>query len=197
MKNKIDIGTLKCVLGLIVLIIIVAIMSSSCYNTKKAIRQTNHALVNYPAVVAKIARTAFPCIVTKSDTLITYTDTTIIVNCPTGNDFEGGDIGINGDVVKHDTLNKHDTISIKRTVKVPFILPVKTITVLKVVEDSAKIELMQTEVNSQDETIVNLEKENAQLSETVKRKNKWILYLWLAVAVSAIGIILKLIIKLK
>ena len=191
---KID--TLKSIMGWVIIIIIIAILFS-CNAEKKAIRQTNHALVNYPAVVAKIARTAFPCIVTKSDTLITYTDTTIIVNCPTGNDFEGGDISMAGDVVKHDTINKHDTISIKRTVKVPFILPVKTITVLKVVEDSAKIEVMQSIINAQDDAIIKLQRDNSQFSETIKRKNKWILYLWLAVALSLVGIIIKLILKYK
>lgn len=42
--------------------LIVLLLFTSCYSARKATEQTNKALVRYPAVVAKVARTAFPCI---------------------------------------------------------------------------------------------------------------------------------------
>ena len=168
------------------LIALAAIALFSCYNTKTAIKQTNHALVFFPAVVAKIARTAFPCISLKSDTVITNIDTVVIVDCP---DFKEPDSV---------QIKVHDTVKIGRTtIKVPVTLPIRTITILKVVEDSAKIKMLQSGIDARDLTIAKLQKDNGSLNEAIKRKNKWILYLWLAVALSIVGIILKLLIKFK
>ena len=188
MKFKSDIDTLKCILGLVLIAIILLILSS-CYNMRKAVHQTNRALVEYPAVVAKIARDAFPCIITKSDTLISYTDTTIIVNCPTGNDFEGGDISMAGDIVKHDTLNKHDTFP--HFIKVPFRIAFKTIDITQHIADSAQNKMLQSVIDNRDITISKMQLVLDSNAETIKRKNKYVLAFWVIIGLFAAGIILK------
>lgn len=52
---------------LAVVVAITMLLLSSCYSAKKAESQTNKALIKHPEVVAKIARTAFPCIQKSAD----------------------------------------------------------------------------------------------------------------------------------
>ena len=194
MKRKLWVEVVKWVFAYVVAFIIL-IYFGSCSAIKKAERQTQNALIRYPAVVAKIAREAFPCIVTRSDTLITYTDTTIVVNCPTGNDFEGGDISMAEDVVKHDTLNKHDTIIHFR--KVPFKIPFRTIDIKQHVADSAQNKVLQSVIDTRDNTISKLQLVIDSNAETIKQKNKYVLAFWLMIGLFSLGFILKLIIKFK
>ena len=179
----------------ILIITIASLAIASCYTIPKADRQIHKALRKYPTVVAKIARDAFPCIITKSDTLISYTDTTIVVNCPTGNDFEGGDISSSGEVIKHDTLNIHDTFP--HFIKVPIKIPFKTIDITQHIADSAQNKVLQAGIDNLNMTIAKMQHTIESDTETIKSKNKMLLYLWLALAVGLVGIIVKLIIKFK
>ena len=195
------------------MIIIIAILFS-CNAEKKAIRQTHNALLKYPTVVAKIARDAFPCYVIKTTTTNDSTDFKLwkdsvdILNV-----FYTDLFNHIQPVLIHDTTNncnayKDNEVKYNKQIdiqskliaglnyQIDNIKPIEDST-KNWWEDSAKINILQSVINSQDETIVNLGKENTDLSETVKRKNKWILYLWLAVALSLVGIIIKLILKYK
>lgn len=58
----------------------IIIVLNSCYTKKKAITQTNKALLNYPAVVANIARTAFPCDTVNIDSTDFNADVFMIMN---------------------------------------------------------------------------------------------------------------------
>ena len=57
------------VTAIICLVITLGIMFScgGCYTKKKAVQQTNRAVIEHPEVVADIARTHFPCIPVKID----------------------------------------------------------------------------------------------------------------------------------
>jgi hypothetical protein len=137
----------------------------SCYNTKKAEKQVNKALLNYPDAVATIARNAFPCTTTKLDT-VSVTDTIIeVAECPEQ------DYIIN---------TNHDTVWIDKVatkiIKVPIKVPVRTVTITKTIEDSAKIKLLQTSFKEMDAVII---KQNATIEaqdKKIARKNKelWI-----------------------
>ena len=159
--------------------IIILVLLASCYNSKQAVKQTNKALLNYPAVVAKIARDAFPCITIKADTIITTVDTTIMVDCPPINDY------INN--IVHDTLVKY-VAGASRYIQVPVTLPIRTVTVIKIIEDSAKIKILQSAVDIQNSTIIDNDKK-------INQKNKWLLYLSIFVAIVTGLSILKFIIK--
>lgn len=176
----------------IVLCITLLALIVSCSTEKKAIRQTTNALIKYPAVVAKIACTAFPCIITKSDTLITYTDTTILVDCPTGNDFEDGK---NEWGVKHDTLNVHDTVHhfSKVLIKIPF----KTIDITQHIADSAQNKILQSIIDTKDATIIKLQATITEDQQKIDTKNKWIAGLALSILLSILGFVFKTLVKFK
>ncbi|MCL5459684.1 hypothetical protein M3M33_13700, partial [Loigolactobacillus coryniformis] len=90
------------------------------------------------AKVAEITRAEFPCTTTKADTVISTKDSLIWIDCPdntvvTAADYTGPDtvtriIRLPGSV---------------KTVRVPVTLPVKTVTIVQKVEDSATIYTLQ------------------------------------------------------
>ena len=193
---------------------IALMLLSSCSAEKRAIRQTNNALIKFPAVVAKIAREAFPCYVIKTENKIDSTDfkkwrdSVYTLNAFYNDLFNHIEPILIHDTTNNCTLYKDNEIKFLQKInyqknliaelneKIDNIKPIKDST-KNWFEDSAKIEVMQSVINSQDGSIAKLQKSNTDLSETVKRKNKWILYLWLAVALSIVGFIIKLILKYK
>ena len=220
MKNKYLVKGIKWVFAYVIAAFIL-IYFGSCYNTKKAERQTNKALIIYPAVVAAIARTAFPCYVVKSENKIDsadykkWKDSVNILN-----DIYDDIFNQIQPVLIHDTTNncllfKDNEIKFRLQIdnqkKLIAGLNYKIDNIKPIIDsskswfkDSADMEVYisiiddkDKEIAERDKTIIKLQANSNTDSDTIKRKNKWILYLWLAVAVSAIGIILKLIIKLK
>lgn len=145
----------------------------SCYTQNKAQQQTAKALATYPSIVADIARTAFPCVTTKADTIITTQDSLIYIDCPdntvvTAADYTGPDtvtriIRLPGSV---------------RTVRVPVTLPVKTVTIVQKVDDSAKIYTMQA-------ATLKLQSDNDKLRGKVHSRNTWLKWLIIALLISA------------
>ena len=163
---------------------------AACSNSKKAAQQTQKALIKYPDVVAKIARTAFPCIVLKLDTVFKVRDTTIWIECPT--------------ITIADSIKVHDTINIKRTIKVPVTLPIRTITITKTIEDSAQIELLTNYIDSQNLEIEKIKKQKADsekqiaiLEKKIITKNRIILILSLLIALPILIFFLKALYKLR
>lgn len=158
--------------ALLSLLIAVAIVG--CYTPKKATEQTQKALIKYPGVVADVARTAFPCVTTESDTVITTQDSLIYIDCPDNTVVTTADYTWPDTVVKVVRLPG----SVK-TVRVPVTLPVRTITVTNKVEDSAKIFLITAE-------LAKASKEVDRLQGKVERRGKLLLWLVIALAVSVL-----------
>lgn len=161
--------------GLLLLILLVAIVSAftgcSKYTEQVAENQSKKALVYHPKVIAKIARDAFPCIDKKVDTVITQKDSLIYIDCP---DVSNGTAT---DYAGVDTIYKTVTkVTPGKTVKVPVYLPVKTITIEKKIEDSAKI-------NQLNEALMQSVNETAKANDTIEKleakvtkKNKYLLW---------------------
>ena len=161
---------MKIKLNHIIIALLVLVILPSCYNAKKAQKQVNKALLEYPEKVATIARDAFPCITIASDT-VRVTDTLFdFIDCPEapGPEYIRDTVVISG--VK--------TV----TVKVPGKTQVKTVTVTQRIEDSAKIKLLTMDIAAlvsvnadQGQTIVKQDKK-------ISRKNKenWI---WRIIAI--------------
>lgn len=143
----------------VIIWIMLAMFLTSCNTAQRATRQVNKALFFHPEVVAKIARSAFPCIVNKSDTAIVQYDTTIIADCPEVNNYI--------------PFNPLDTLfllpSLPQIVKVPVVVKIPGRTITRTVEDSAKIKVMQSEIDT-----LTSDKETLQKSN--RNKNKWLLY---------------------
>ena len=66
----------------VVIIFLTLLTSCSKYTLPKAEYQVNKAYLIYPPMVASKTRDWFPCIVNKNDTIITYVDSLIYIDCP-------------------------------------------------------------------------------------------------------------------
>jgi hypothetical protein len=143
-----------------ILYILALLLLTGCYNAKKAQKQVNKALLEYPDKVATIARDAFPCITTASDT-VTVTDTLFdFIDCPEapGPEYVRDTVVISG--IK--------TV----TVKVPGKTQVKTVTVTQRIEDSAKIKLLTSAIADRDQQIDENKSEIKKQDKKISRKNK-------------------------
>lgn len=159
---------------------LIGMVSCSKYTEQVAETQSKKALVYHPKVIAKIARDAFPCIEKKVDTVITQKDSLIYIDCP---DITNGTAT---DYAGVDTIYKTVTkVTPGKTIKVPVYLPVKTITIEKKIEDSAKIkQLNDGLMASVNETAKANEKVEA-LQNKIEKKNKWLWIFFIAFLVSA------------
>ena len=149
--------------------LIILLLLTGCYNAKKAQKHVNKALLEYPDKVATIARDAFPCITTASDT-VTVTDTLLdFIDCPEapGPEYVRDTVVISG--VK--------TV----TVKVPGKTQVKTVTVTQRIEDSAKIKLLNSAIAARDATISDQGATIKKQDKKISRKNKE-LWIWRIIA---------------
>lgn len=126
---------------------------SSCYSAKKAEKQLNKAITEFPAMAAEKTRDRFPCITT-AETIRTDTVYELMeVECPE-NEFKTVYSRIT------DTLYK-DRVTVLKQGKQVVYVPGKSTTVTKVIEDSAKIYLAEDKVKSLQAVVSELEAKNS------------------------------------
>jgi len=153
--------------------LLIVLLLSACYGSKKAEKQVGKALLYHPEIVATIARNAFPCYNVKIDTITN--DKLIYIDCPAA---------IHDSVI----IQGRDTIKLNFTkfVKVPYSLP--QITIYKSIEDSAKIKLLQDQV-------YRLTTNENILTYKISNKNKIIKWLIIFIVCLSIPFLFKLVIK--
>lgn len=165
-------------LMLVVIIFLTLLTSCNKYTLPKAEYQVNKAYLTYTPMVATKTRDWFPCIVNKNDTIISYVDSLIYVDCPSV---------INGtanEYTSSDTVYINKIVTQNKVVKIPLYLPIKTITVVQKVEDSAKIfQLNDALLNSTNET-AKANEGIEKLETKIAKKNKYLLYLLIALLAS-------------
>jgi len=166
-------------LFLSVIIIFLALLTScSKYTLPKAEYQVNKAYLTYPPMVAGKTRDWFPCIVNKNDTIITYVDSLIYIDCPSV---------VNGtlnEYISSDTVYINKIVTQNKVVKVPVYLPIKTITVIQKVEDSAKMFVLNDVLQAVENETAILNDDVKKLEAKVAKKNKYLLYLLIALLAS-------------
>jgi hypothetical protein len=167
------------ILFMIVVIIFLTLLTScSKYTLPIAEQQVTKAYLTYKPMVADKTRGWFPCVVKTNDTIITTKDSLIYIDCPSV--VNGG----GEDYLGSDTVYLNKTVTQNKFVKVPVYLPVKTVTVIQKIEDSAKIfqlnDALLTSVNETAKANETIEK----LEAKVAKKNKYLLYLLIALLVS-------------
>lgn len=140
---------------------------SGCYTAKKADKAIDKAQRNYPEVVANKARSLYPCTTTKQDTAYIQHDTIIEIPCP--------EVPI---VV--DTLSLRDTLVLSNTkrIKVPVRVNIPTRTITKYIEDSAKIYVLNSELNTCDDKVKRLESKLQDVTDSRSKWRKWCLITW-------------------
>ena len=105
------------------------VLISGCYDARKALDKAQR---KDPKEVAKFTREKFPCIETKSDTTIRYTDSLIYVPCPDSGRFDTVEVAFA-------VPGKERIKIVQKTVQVPVKVPVKVVQIEHSKEDSAKI----------------------------------------------------------
>jgi len=167
------------ILFLSVVIIFLALLTScSKYTLPKAEYQVNKAYLTYTPMVATKTRDWFPCIVNKNDTIITYVDSLIYIDCPSI---------INGtanEYISNDTVYIKQIVTQNKVVKVPVYLPIKTITVIQKVEDSAKMFVLNDVLQAVENETAILNDDVKKLEAKIAKKNKYLLYLLIALLAS-------------
>ena len=149
----------------ILLSLLISIFIVACYGPKKATEQTNKALTRYPETVAAITRAAFPCTTIKADTIISTKDSVVFIDCPEQPENTGPQYLI--DTI-HITTTK---VLTGKTIRVPVNLPVRTVTIIQKIEDSAKIYLLRA-------ATLKLQEDKNKLSTKVGNRNtalKWLI----------------------
>jgi len=129
-----------------------------------------------PAIVAKYARDKYPCTdLLKPDTAVIWKDSLVYIDCPevTATTFE---------TVRFDTINNVVT----NIVKVPVNMPVRTQTITKWYEDSAKLKILNVEATACLDSVKKLTESNDKQAVKISRKSKenWI---WRVIALVLIG----------
>lgn len=147
----------------------------SKYTPDDAIKDMNKANRLQPKAVADYVGDKFPCTpktdsITKIDTMYQYMD----VICPPSDTISNSDtIYLRKNIIKKDTIRKYIAI------------PTKKITIIKYVEDSAKIKSLSI-ANSQ--TLEELKK----CSDKKDKNSEWIKWLIICLAISIIANLIQL-----
>lgn len=134
----------------------------SCNTPHKIVKKLNKFDLAHPEVVAKFTRDKYPCIEKSSDT-ITKIDTTYVdmdIECPPQDTF---------------IIKKNDTITVKGKsviVKKKVAIPQQTITITKLIKDSAEMKILAVE--------------NRNCRDEVEKKWNWIKWLFVILVCSLI-----------
>jgi len=140
--------------------LLIPIFLFSCQSANKLL---NKAIKKDKAEVAKLTRELFPCGIIARDTTVVIDTVSEFIECPESDIIT---------IVKTDTTI--DTIVLKKTVKVAVLTPQRTLYITQRFEDSAKIFVMQNDINTKDKNIV-------KLKQKIHTKN--IFSLWIIVIV--------------
>jgi len=115
--------------------LLIPIFLFSCQSANKLL---NKAVKKDKAEVAKLTRELFPCGIIARDTTVIIDTVSEFVECPESDIIT---------IVKTDTTI--DTIVLRKTVKVAVLTPQRTLYITQRFEDSAKIYLLQNQINLQ------------------------------------------------
>jgi len=154
--------------------LVAVLLLGGCYSQYKATKQVGKALGSYPQIVAKIAQDSFPCDVIRIDTIISVSDTIVEVQ----------------PIENFTTLSQIDTIY--GTKKVFIKLPIKTTYITRIVESTAKLVIINAQLDSVNNAICELQKANNELTGKIAKKNKAI---WWFIALVA-GLLLPYVIHI-
>ena len=118
----------------------------ACYSPGKAIQK---AYDKAPEKVAEFTRDKFPCTELSADTTVIYRDSVVMIECP---DFAPDTVTV--------LIPDTKVVTNTKTVRVPVTLPIRTVTITKTVEDSAKIFIAEDKVKSLQTEVSELEDKN-------------------------------------
>jgi len=156
--------------------VLMTVMILSC-NPSKKLDKLNE---KHPELLAKFCKDSFPCVISKVDTITTFDTVYTAIKI---NEFEE---------IPKDTiwLVKNKTTLINRPVIIGQKYPVKTI--VKVVKDSAELTSIKFDLIKCNEESNKYITENRKLQNKVTAKNRWIMWLIIALLCSILCNVLQL-----
>jgi len=162
---------IKLMLALTALVLLIATLTG-CYTEKKATKQAVKAINVYPLKMLPIFRGQYPCVdVNKADTVIVNTDTTIWVDCP-------DTIPASQYFTLHDTIVRKVQLPAK-TIRVPVTLPVKTVTIVKEIEDLSRIVEKDIQLAELQKKIDELQNKNDKKGKAIK----WLIFFLIGLSI--------------
>jgi len=156
--------------------VLMMVMILSC-NPSKKLDKIN---AKHPELLAKFCKDSFPCIISKVDTITSFDTVYTAIKI---NEYEE---------IPKDTiwLVKNKTILINRPVIIATKQPVKTI--VKVIKDSAELSSIRFDLIKCGEESNKLITENNKLQNKVTTKNRWIMWLIIALLCSILCNVIQL-----
>jgi len=156
--------------------VLMTVMILSC-NPSKKLDKLNE---KHPELLAKFCKDTFPCIISKVDTITTFDTVYTAIKI---NEYEE---------IPKDTiwLVKNKTTLINRPVIIGQKYPVKTI--VKMIKDSAELTSIRFHLIKCNEESNKLITENSKLHSKVTTKNRWIMWLIIALLCSILCNVLQL-----
>lgn len=157
-------------------VLMMMVMILSCNPSKKLDKLNS----KHPELLAKFCKDSFPCIISKVDTITSFDTVYTAIKI---NEFEE---------IPKDTiwLVKNKTTLINRPVIIATKHPVKTI--VKVIKDSAELSSIRFDLIKCGEESNKLITENNKLQNKVTTKNRWIMWLIIALLCSILCNVIQL-----
>lgn len=156
--------------------VLMMVMILSC-NPSKKLDKLNE---KHPELLANFCKDSFPCVISKVDTITSFDTVYTAIKI---NEYEE---------IPKDTIwfVKNKTTLINRPVIIGTKYPVKTI--VKVIKDSAELTSIRFELTKCNEESNKLITENNKLQNKITAKNRWIMWLIIALLCSILCNILQL-----
>jgi hypothetical protein len=151
--------------------LLLIVLFASCYTSKDALRDVNKAQRKHPEVVARFCSDTFPCVTSRIDTLTETEVEYITLKCPDDKYILDTIWLTNNKVVKGSAVivNKN-----------------KTNTIIKTIRDSAEIIACELEAIALNNKCNQLTQDNQDLKDKVTAKNRWLMWLVIALLCSII-----------
>ena len=169
---------MKKISSLIALISVMILMS--CHSTKKAENQVKSAMKHHPEVLAKFCHDTFPCTISKIDTVTNVEYDFVEIQCPGYEDYHIDTVWLNNNKTQ---IIDGPTVVARQN---------KTNTITKLVKDSAAIRSCELEVIALNEKCKDLTSQNVKLQNKVTAKNRWIMWLIIALLCSILCNVIQL-----
>jgi len=158
------------------ILLLIAVTTWSC-NPSRKLDKLNK---KHPELLAKFCKDTFPCIITAIDTVTNIEYDFVEIQCP------------GYEVSKKDTIwltkNKTQLITGPAVVVTEF----KTNTITKLIKDSAALKSCELDVIALNKKINEANDKNTKLQNKVTAKNRWIMWLIIALLLMIIGNIIQL-----
>ena len=158
------------------ILLLTAVMILSC-NPSKKLDKLN---AKHPELLAKFCKDTFPCVTSKIDTITMVEYDFVEIQCPGYEDYHIDTVWLNNNKTQ---IIDGPTVIVRQN---------KTNTIIKTIKDSAEIVYCNLELIEANKRCNQYIEDNRILKNKVTTKNRWIMWLIIAILCAIIGNILQL-----